>query len=391
MGPGDYVEVPHPWRAAIGVRSPHAARYYASLVGQTLNYRMPASRRFGPLLALAGRRGLPERPIARALRALPARSRPELDELTRNLERAWPRLAEGSLRLPAKAPELTLLALQRSAALTVFAFGESNGPLLVAKLPKGDGVAADAEVAALEEAGETGLAPRPLGSVDGARVQEAIEGAPMRVTPLTPAKARSLGWPDSLRQVCDGLAALAAATPKPNAPSSGAALDSIDLALAEGGFSARAQKLVRAARGEIAGSGRAVLQHGDSAAQNCLFANGRLSGLVDWENAKPSGVPGFDVLNALVAYLDFGVGLISWSQELVIDTFEAAWLHSDFGDQARASTERALVAAGLPESLREPMEVACFAARTGRRLAKPAAYPTAVATEARRLELLCAG
>jgi len=212
MRPAGYVEVPYPWRAAIGVRSPHPASFYVALVGQTLNYRMPASRRFGPLLAFAGRRGLPERPLSRVVRSLPRRERADLDELGRSLGRAWPRLSAESSSLPAEAPELTLLALQRSAALTVFAFGGSGAPLLVAKLPRGSGAAADTEAEALAEALPTGLAPRPLGTVDGARVQEAIAGAPMRVAALTPARARALGWPDSLRQVTDGLNALAAAT-----------------------------------------------------------------------------------------------------------------------------------------------------------------------------------
>lgn len=390
MRPAGYVEVPYPWQAAIDTGSAHPARFYATLVGQTLNYRMPASRRFGSLLAIGGRRGLPERPLAGVLRRLPGRDRADLDELRRGLERAWPGLAARSSSLPAEAPELTLLALQRSAALTVFAFGASSAPLLVAKLPKGDGASADAEVAALEEALPTGLAPRPLGTVDGARVQEAIPGAPMRVAALTPARARALGWPDSLRQVAGGLNALAVATVKRERPAETTAR-AMELALAEGGLSARAQKLLRAAQGEIEGLERAVLRHGDSAAQNCLFADGRLSGLVDWEAAKPSGIPTFDVLNAAVAYLDFGVGLVRWSQELVTETFESAWLRSEFGSRARASAAAALAAADVGEGLLESLEVAFFGNRLGRRLARPGEYATTPATAACHLELVCAG
>ncbi len=390
MRPAGYVEVPYPWRAAIGVRSPHPASFYMALVGQTLNYRMPASRRFGPLLAFAGRRGLPERPLSRVVRSLPRRERADLDELGRSLGRAWPRLSAESSSLPAEAPELTLLALQRSAALTVFAFGGSGAPLLVAKLPRGSGAAADTEAEALAEALPTGLAPRPLGTVDGARVQEAIAGAPMRVAALTPARARALGWPDSLRQVTDGLNALAAATVKHEPPAETAAR-SLEVALAHGRLSTRAEKLLRAAWADIDRLDRAVLRHGDSAAQNCLFADGRLSGLVDWEKAKPRGMPAFDVLNAAVAYLDFGVGLACWSQELVTETFEAAWCGSEFGNRARAGAQEALAAADVGEALLEPLEVAFFGSRLGRRLARPEEYLTSPATAARHLELVCAG
>jgi hypothetical protein len=390
MHGGGYVQVSYPWRAAVGIGSPHPARFYTALVGQTLNYRMPASRRFGSLLAIAGRRGLPERPLAHVLRRLPGRARADLDELGEGLERAWPQLAAASSSLPAEAPELTLLALQRSAALTVFAFGDASDPLFVAKLPKGDGAAADAEVAALAEALPTGLAPRSLGTVDGARVQEAIPGAPMRVAALTPARARVLDWPDSLRQVTEGLGTLAAATVKRERPAETVAR-SIELALADGRLSARAQTLLRAAGGEVDRLDRAVLQHGDSAAQNCLFADGRLSGLVDWENAKSHGMPAFDVLNAPLAYLEFGVGLVRWSQELITETFEAAWRGSEFGIRVRASAAQALAAADLGEALLEPLEVAFFGTRLGRRLARPADYPTTVATASRQLELVCAG
>ncbi len=385
-----YVAVPYPWRAAIGTGSPHPARFYTALLGQTLNYRMPASRRFGSLLALAGRRGLPERPLGGVLRRLPGHNRGDLDELEKSLERAWPQIAAKSSSLPAEAPELTLLALERSAALTVFAFGDQSAPLLVAKLPKGDGAGADAEVAALTEALPTGIAPTPLGTVGGARLQEVIPGAPMRVEPLTPARARTLAWPDSLGQVADGLNALAAATVKRETPTA-AEVRWEEPALPEGSLSARAKKLLRAARAEVDGLECAVLQHGDSAAQNCLFVDGRLSGLVDWESAKPRGTPAFDVLNAPVAYLDFGVGLARWSQELVAETFEAAWTSSEFGERARAGAAQSLAAADAPEALLEPLQVAFFGIRICRRLARPGDYMTTAATEARRLELICAG
>jgi hypothetical protein len=148
---------------------------------------------------------------------------------------------------------------------------------------------------------------------------------------------------------------------------------------------------LRAARAEVEGLDRAVLQHGDSAAQNCLFVDGRLSGLVDWEKAKPRGMPAFDVLNAAVAYLDFGAGLVRWSQGLVSETFEAAWGDSEFGKGVRASAKEALEAAGVDGASLGPVEVAFFGTRLGRRLARPQEYPTTSATAARHLELVCAG
>jgi aminoglycoside phosphotransferase (APT) family kinase protein len=43
----------------------------------------------------------------------------------------------------------------------------------------------------------------------------------------------------------------------------------------------------------------AVLEHGDLWAGNLLAADGRLTGVVDWDNWHPAGVPGADLLHVI--------------------------------------------------------------------------------------------
>jgi aminoglycoside phosphotransferase (APT) family kinase protein len=133
-----------------------------------------------------------------------------------------------------------------------------------------------------------------------------------------------------------------------------------------------------------------VLRHGDTSAQNCLFEEERLSGLVDWEIARPQGAPGFDILNAAVALLDHGVGLVNWSEDRAVTCFETAWKNSPFFDRARAAARESVEAAGATARDYERLEIAFFARRLASRLADPDYYATGPASAARMLEIACA-
>lgn len=386
---GRYVEIGYPWKAVIDRRSREPARFYATLIGQAMSYHVPARRRLGSLRAAASRQGIvPESLIARSLAALPTHRRPELDSLLERTASAWPELAPVARDLPSEPPPLAALALQRSAALTVFVFGEHGRPLLVLKVPAPGDDRADGEADALREAEPAGVSPRSLGRVGDARVQEALDGKPMRLEPLTPDRARRLRWSKRLAALAAGLARLGEATAKSKpAPE----LDApIERAAGHARLTTRTRDLARASLADLSGLRLSVLRHGDASAQNCLFVGQRLSGLVDWESANFTGAPGFDVWNSAIAYLDHGVGLVRWSDDVVVETFAAAWRDSEFFRGARGAARTAARAAGVPDSRLDSLEVAFFASRLGRRLAEPGRFPTGPAVMARMLELVCA-
>ena len=384
---GRYVEVPHPWRAAIDVTSRHPARFYAGLIGQTLRCGLPARRRFGPALAMAARTGLPEGPVARALIVRRRRERSDLDALLSDVETAWPSLAERLPQLPRSAPRLAALALHRRAALTVFVFGERAQPLLVLKVPAAGDTRVDTELAALEEAEPVRVAPRSLGRIGEARVQEALAGSALRAEPLTPELAERLRWGPELAELWAALARLSAGTAKPGAPDQ---LDHWLRAAGESGLlSSRASGLLDAARRDIARLEVCVLEHRDTSPQNCLIEGGRLSGLVDWENGYSRGGPGLDVWNVALAWLEVGVGLLRWSEELVEEAFRRAWAASPFYGEARRAARAAATAAGVPDRFHDALELAFFGRRLGSRAKSPAAFPTGPGTAARMLESVC--
>jgi hypothetical protein len=133
-----------------------------------------------------------------------------------------------------------------------------------------------------------------------------------------------------------------------------------------------------------------VLRHRDTSPQNCLFESDRLAGLVDWENVSALGAPGFDVLNAAVAFLEHGVGLVRWSEDRVLQTFRAAWVEGRYGEGARAAAAESASGAGFPESLFGSLEIVFFGRRLGRRLASKSISTTGPETAAKMLELACA-
>ncbi len=384
-----YGLVPYPWRAAVGLGSPHPARFYADLIMQSLRFGLPARRRLGPLLSVLGRHDPPKAPLAAALRAFGRRAdRPDLDRLLRAVVERWPELVAAHDALPHDPPALSALALQRRAALTLFVFGERPAPLLVLKVGAPGDPRVEQEVDALRKVRPAALAPRPLGLVAEGWAQEALEGAPMRVEALGPTRARALEWPSLLDQLAEALSRLAEITCRPSPPDE--LRRPIERALADGRIGAGPRRLLAAAWRDLRRLEVSVLRHRDTSPQNCLFAGGRFVGIVDWEDAAPLGAPGYDVLNAALAYLDHGVGLRRWSEELVLETFRSAWAGS-FGRCARECARDSASAAAVPEDLLEPLELSLFGWRVGRRLDNPSFYPTSAATAARMLELAADG
>lgn len=365
-----YAHVSYPWRAAIDTGSPWPASFYVALVGQALRYGLPASRRPGRLWALAARHGLPERALAAGLRRLPGAARPELDELAISLHQSWTELQAGSAGLPSQPPPLSLLALQRSAGRTAFAFDRSSGALLVvAKTATGPTKGVEREVAALQEARPAGVAPRYLGQAGAWRVQEGLRGAPLIPRPLAADQVRDLEWNGPLAALGEGLCRLAQRTAKTHAP--GSVGSRVAAALEHPAVSARAKRVLGAAWGDVQGLSTCVLRHRDTSIQNCLFEDGRLAGIVDWEMAESRGAPSFDVWNAAMSYLDSSIGMVAWSDELALAAFTQAWRHSGLWRGARQAGRSAAGAAGVPEAMRDPLLVVFFGTRIGDHVERP--------------------
>lgn len=364
------------------------ARFYTAVIGQAIRYGLPASRTPGPMWALAGRIGIPEAALAEGIRWLPARPRPELDEFVATARADWPTLASRATSLPeSPPPRMSVLALQRAAALTIFLFGDGPSPLVVLKVPAADDPRVDWEADALREVEAAEAAPRYLGRLGEARVQEGLAGEPLRVEPLTPRDAATFAWSPTLDDVADGIARLGAATVQSSAPDQAA--DRMDLSIAYEGLDAGTRRALSAAWADVRRSGSSVLRHRDTSPQNCLVSDGRLTGVVDWELAAPRGAPGFDVWNLALSYMEFGVGLTRWSQDLVVETFTRAWHDSPFWRDGRAAARRAALAGGAAERDLDALEVCYFGSRIGDRLLRPGWHPTRPDTVARALRVVC--
>ena len=387
-----YAHVAYPWQAAIGRRSPYPLRFYAALVAQALQYGLPSRRRGGRAIALAARRGVPPRLLAGALIATSRRRpRPDLERILRAVEHAWPGLASRSPDLPKSLPIAgDALALERRAGLTVFVWGQHERPLVVVKIPGSGHDRVEHEFRTLELVESADIGPRPLGSlVPDGRVQQALTGAPLPVKPLDPRRAGQLRWPIALHALEAGLTRLAVETRLPEAPDE--LRGPVERALADGPLTAPARRLLKSAWADVRRLKVAVLRHRDTGPQNCLFDGDRLTGLVDWEYAVRRGTPSYDVLNAMLSYLDVGVGLQHWSDDLVVDTFLAAW-RGPFGESARKSARRTARAVEVPESFFEPLELVLFGLRIGQRLeGRTSFYPTGPATASRMLEGVALG
>ena len=381
-----YVKVSYPWAAAFQADSGPPRRYLASLIRQALRFGMPA-RRYGALGARLVRAVAATGAPGQALRLFPKGTRSEIDARLRATTRDWADLAAASRWLPDSPPELSALVLERRAARTYFLFGDGDRPLLVCKEAREDAGPLELEREALEEAAPAETGPRFLGLSEGAYVQEGLPGDPLPVDPVTPTTAGALRWTRRHEELGRGLRALAKETtrsgpPEELNPEVRAALDSADV-------DAGIRRTAATALDDLADLDVAVLRHGDTSAQNCLFSGEKLIGLVDWEIARLRGAPGFDLMNAAVALIDHGVGLIRWSEERAWDAFRAAWTDSEFFARARSEARALATGAGASDDEADKLEIAFFARRLASRLARPANYATGPAVAARMLELVC--
>jgi Phosphotransferase enzyme family len=305
------------------------------------------------------------------------------------VEHEWERLSARAVALPPSPPELSVLAMMRSAALTIFLFGDGPRPLLVLKVPREGNLRIERELESLRLAEASGVAPRLLGRVGEAHVQEGIAGAPLRVEPLTPVDAASLAWTPELESVADGLARLGTATRREGPPQELG--PTVERALNYAPLSGRARRTLAAAWRDVSRTESCALRHSDTSPQNCLLDDRTLSGIVDWELAEPRGTPGFDVWNLALSYLESGLGLTRWTQELVMEAFRASWPASPYWADARRAARTAALAGGASERELDAVEVCFFGSRIGNRLERPGWHPTSARTVADALEHVCAG
>jgi hypothetical protein len=389
MGERAYVEVPGPWAAVVDMTATAPARYYASLVDHALRYGMPA-RRFGRVGAALAAYGIGGQRAARVLGLLPRTTRPDLEGLRVALASEWQRLAERSSRLSAAPPDLTLLALRRSSATIVFAFAMDAPdpvPLVVLKRPVRDHDGVRAEVRALERAVPAGIAPRYLGPLRSAEVQEGLPGAPLAVERIPVDAAAGSAPTAELRQLWRALSTLAERTSVPEPADE--LVGSMTRAAGHPEIGRVARQRIHRAATALAGLEASVLRHGDASPHNVLCADGAFSGLVDWESARWRGVPGLDTLNSAMAYFEHGMGRVEWSGRLAAAAFRAAWDRAPLFAEARAAAREAARSAEMTDVQLDNLEVAFFARRLARRIEGvwTASGPSSVAA---MLEHVCA-
>lgn len=385
-----YAHVRYPWRAAVATDAAAPARLYAAIVAQAVRYGLPARRRPAALWTRAARRELPVGALGWGIRRLPARPRPDLDELIEAAVGDWSALAERGRSLPSRAPsELSALSLERRAARTVFLFGEGPDPLLVLKVPAGGDAAMAGEAEALREAEPASVGPRFLGRVAGAYAQEVVAGAPLEVQPMDVADARDLRLPAALADAMGGLERLGSLTAKEAPPSEEGPI--LRLALGYPDLADRPRRRLADAVRRVAALERTVLGHGDTSPQNVHCAGAHMTGLVDWELARTRYLPGVDIWAAAVSYAEHCLGLVRWSDEAVVAAFEAGWSDSPHYRGARARARSAVQAAGLEDADADALELAFFGLRLGRRLERPQDWPTGAGSAARMLETAAAG
>jgi hypothetical protein len=382
-----YATLRRPWNVTLDARSRAARRFFLRIAADNLNHGFPAARSHPLIWKLLAANAPRAHLLGPLLRMLPRRRRPELDDLLDELSGLWDRLAQGSARLPAAPPPLHAVAMERRAGRTVIVLGDSPTPLLVAKLPRAQPRKVDHESRALSRAAPAGVSPRFLLTIGDARVQEALEGAPQRLPPLSLESAPRLEWPAHLDQLTEALSRLARETLEKRPPSE--LRVPIERALADAPINSVSRRLLSAAWHDVSRLPASVLRHGDTSPQNCLYSGGRLVGLIDWESAVFEGAPGFDALNAALAYLYCSLGLVAWSDDVAAEGFAAAWRESPFGRQAEASFTRLATDCGVPERWLESLEIAFFGLGLGRRLILPGPFVSGVKAWTQMLEFVC--
>lgn len=387
-----WARVGRPWAATFDLTSPEPARFYVSLVRETLRYGRPASRRPRLLWTTLGRYGVPQAPVAALLRTSgrlgPAAAGPS--DQVHTVQEHWAELVERDPTLP-QLGRVSVLEMQRAAARTAFFFAPGNPtPLLVAKTANDSNPGVVREAEALTRAAPVGVAPLSLGSLPGVdSLQRGLPGRALRVIPVRPGRAGALTWPDELTTLAAGLGELAAATTTTGDPD--AVIDgTVELVLGGSLLSDRARAAVAAAFERVRAQRTVVLSHQDVSPQNVLMSEGRLSGLVDWEVAEDAGLPGSDVWNAALAWLEQGVGLVRWTERDLLTTFEAAWCRGPFAATMRRAAATAVTRAGAPAALAPDLELVWLAQRVGYRTQWPSEFPTTAELAARQVELVAA-
>ncbi len=377
-----YAFVRRPRPAWVDVGSPHPARLLLDLHSHALNHGMPARRRGGPLLAWAGRRGLPVVPGAAVLRRLPAGPVPQLDRLLNEVARSWDELAACSTRIPATAPALSALAIQRASGRYVFVLADARHPVLLLK-PRPHEVQVDPEDVALSALSPTGIAPRRLPSVAGLSVQEGLPGRPLWV--VAPGRPQ---WSKGYTAHYDALGAALVRVSELTACRGGLDLEHY-LGLVVGHVdSSVTADVVDAARRDLRSLDTVSLQHRDLSAQNWLVDGSSFVGIVDWETADPGGVPGHDALQAAVALLEHGVALRRWSQHEVVRVFRQAWPDEPLFASARTWHRECVRASTGSDRLADQLVIAFFARRLGRRISGGGPETLSVATLTAMLEIV---
>jgi hypothetical protein len=384
-----WAHVRYPWAATVDVTSPEPARFYVSLVRETLRYGRPAARRPRLVWTTLGRYGIPQTATAALIRSAGRLGSPPgpSEQVPAVLDR-WDELVERDPTLPPRA-RLSVLELRRAAARTAFFFAPGNPtPLIVAKTAHGTNPGVDRETAALRRAAPAGAAPLSLGALPGVdSLQRGLPGRALRVIPIRSGRASSLSWPDELATLADGLGTLAsttAADARPDAVTDGV----VEEVLAGPLLSEAAREAVTGALERVRAHPAAVLSHCDVSPQNVLMDDGRLSGLVDWEIAEDRGLPGADVWNAALAWLEQGVGLVRWSDRDLLVAFEAAWCRGAFGAELQKAAVDVVARAGVPAHLVPDLELVWLAQRVGHRTQEPLVAPTSAELAARQVELV---
>lgn len=381
-----YVRITFPWHATVDVTSPYPSLFLGRLFQQTLRFGNPGNRRFGWARAALARRDLPRaKAVSWFLRKGRRTSSSGLDAIAADLERAWAGLCE-KVELPCSANDVSFLVLRRAAAQTVFVFCDSADPLLVLKVP-GDEASIDHEANALHAVAAARISPIYLGRVGPARVQTGLRGAPLRVE-LVDAQWFEVGFPKTHKELIGGLERLARSTAREERPIE-LDLERWEMAIDRIPLGPAARRVAEAALRE-AQLTSAVIRHSDTSAQNCLIDDGKLSGLVDWEFARMSGVPGYDAWNAALALFEHGLGLKSVDEATVRTTFRRAWTGSTHFDRWRAAARETAIAGGASEELLDALEVTFFVRHLVNRWENPRTTGERVATAIELLEVACA-
>lgn len=382
-----YVQITYPWHATIDMSSPEPALFLGQLFQQTLRFGNPGFRRFGALRSAIARADLPPAWFVSWLVRKGSATDSELGALEIDVREAWPSLRQSSRALPELPRRLSLLELRRAAARTVFVFGDQARPLVVLKIP-GDAERVDREAAALRAVAAAAIAPRFLGQISEARVQEGLSGRPLRVEGVAANAAAGAGPSEAHVSLAAALERLASTTATPGQPEE-LNREGIEQALDRSSLTTRTRDLARAAARSIDRVEIAVVKHGDTSAQNCLFEDDRLVGLVDWETARLRGAPGFDAWNASLALFEHGLGLRKSTEESIRTAFRSAWGHSPYFHFWRAAARDNARAGGVAEDLLDPLEICFFARRLEHRLERPTGFATGAETAAHMLETVC--